>query len=605
MKWGSQGWGEGQFQWPLGITVDSADDVYVTDNCRIQKFDSGGNFTSAWMVGSWVDLGNSMSEFLCYSPNDLTIGSDGSIYVTANYMPVPDMNGNLIGNPDSFVIKFDSNGNMIAKWGTQGSGYGEFMWPAGIALGPNSSILVSDTGNSRIQVLDSDGFVMAAWWGVGSDRAGEFRFPEGIAIGSSGSIFVTDTSNHRIQKFDSSGNFIAKWGSFGTGDGQLGGPRGIAVRSDGSVYVADTGNSRIQRFDSNGNFMTKWGSYGSGDGQFESPQGVAVGIDGMVYVVDTYNHRIQKFDGTGTLRTKWGSNGSGDGQFDHPYGIAVGVDGSVYVADQFNHRIQKFDSNGTFVGKWGSEGTGDGQFRWSEGIAAGSDGSVYVSDTSNERIQKFSSNGSFIAKWGGGGHGDGQFQLPSGIAAGPDGTVYVVDYYNHRVQRMIGEDAIQTLFQTTLPVNQAANSSPDYSANIGALNTTGKSYLQGVLANSLDQTLVQSSYPFYLFSGDIALFYDADKRVYAPGDSVTISGQVQNRGTADMTNLVLTLNSNYVNQSPQLLHTETSNLPAGGNHPFTVTTPVGASGMVLLKGIVTQSDSILVEIKDWYDVANP
>ena len=49
-KWGSKGYGDGQFYLPFGIAVDSLDNVYVAEygNNRIQKFDSNGNFTTKW-----------------------------------------------------------------------------------------------------------------------------------------------------------------------------------------------------------------------------------------------------------------------------------------------------------------------------------------------------------------------------------------------------------------------------------------------------------------------------------------------------------------------------------------------------------------------------
>ncbi|HAV42444.1 TPA: hypothetical protein DCX15_00305 [bacterium] len=39
-KWGSEGTGEGQFNWLAGIAVDSAGNVYVTEanNSSLQKF---------------------------------------------------------------------------------------------------------------------------------------------------------------------------------------------------------------------------------------------------------------------------------------------------------------------------------------------------------------------------------------------------------------------------------------------------------------------------------------------------------------------------------------------------------------------------------------
>jgi DNA-binding beta-propeller fold protein YncE len=197
---------------------------------------------------------------------------------------------------------------------------------------------VADSGNNRIQKFTSDGIFIAKWGSVGSGD-GQFYDPSGIAVDGYGNVYVADSGNNRIQKFTSDGIFIAKWGSYGSGDGQLLFPFGIAVDGFGNVYVLDQDNVRIQKFTSTGGFITKWGSYGSGDGQFNWPWGIAVDGSGNVYVADSGNDRIQKFTSSGGFITKWGSRGSRDGQFNYPWGIAVDGSGNVYVADTYNATI--------------------------------------------------------------------------------------------------------------------------------------------------------------------------------------------------------------------------------------------------------------------------
>jgi|GEM_PF-6797232 len=85
-------------------------------------------------------------------------------------------------------------------------------------------------------------------WGTQGSGDGQFSLPRGVALGSDGSIYVTDGDNNRIQKFTPEGVFVSKWGTWGTSDGEFNEPIGIAVASDGSVYVADTSNHRIQKF---------------------------------------------------------------------------------------------------------------------------------------------------------------------------------------------------------------------------------------------------------------------------------------------------------------------------------------------------------------------
>lgn len=86
-------------------------------------------------------------------------------------------------------------------------------------------------------------------WGSEGSGDGQFRDPDGIAVDSSGNVYVADDmDNHRIQKFNSNGKFITKWGSPGKGDGQFDRPSAIAFDSTGNMYVSEFGNSRIQKF---------------------------------------------------------------------------------------------------------------------------------------------------------------------------------------------------------------------------------------------------------------------------------------------------------------------------------------------------------------------
>ena len=88
-------------------------------------------------------------------------------------------------------------------------------------------------------------------WGSYGTGDGEFNYPWGIALSDTGQVYVTDKNNHRIQRFDADGNYETKWGSFGSGDGELAYPSSIAITLTGQVYVVDTSNNRIQRvFDS-------------------------------------------------------------------------------------------------------------------------------------------------------------------------------------------------------------------------------------------------------------------------------------------------------------------------------------------------------------------
>jgi DNA-binding beta-propeller fold protein YncE len=76
-KWGSQGEGNGQFDYPGGVATDPAGNVYVADmgNHRIQKFSSTGSF-----ITKWGNLGTADGQF--YGVDDgIATDASGNVYV--------------------------------------------------------------------------------------------------------------------------------------------------------------------------------------------------------------------------------------------------------------------------------------------------------------------------------------------------------------------------------------------------------------------------------------------------------------------------------------------------------------------------------------------
>lgn len=304
-------------------------------------------------------------------------------------------------------------------------------------------IAISSSG----MVFAADEYQFSLKFGTTGSGDGQFSLPIGVAVDSSGNVYVADFGNYRIQKFDSSGAFVSQIGGSGTGDGQFSVPYDIAVDSSGNIYVVDEDLNRVQKFDSSGAFVTKWGSTGTGDGQFTNPTGICLDSSGNVYVAERTNNRIQKFDSNGTFISKFGTSGTGDGQFNASFDVAVDTGGNIYVTDSSNHRIQKFNPAGVFVAKWGknsgdgTSGDADGQFNGPSGISIDASNNIYVADYYNHRIQKLSSSGTFISKFGSFGSGDGQFARPIGIAVSTNGkTLFVSDYYS-RVQKLVKTDA--------------------------------------------------------------------------------------------------------------------------------------------------------------------
>jgi DNA-binding beta-propeller fold protein YncE len=70
--------------------------------------------------------------------------------------------------------------------------------------------------------------------------------PTGVAMDAWGHIVVADTGNNRVVVLDPRGNFLAEYTEPNDGyTGSFNAPRGVAVELDGDLVVADTGNQRV------------------------------------------------------------------------------------------------------------------------------------------------------------------------------------------------------------------------------------------------------------------------------------------------------------------------------------------------------------------------
>jgi hypothetical protein len=114
-----------------------------------------------------------------------------------------DSEGNLVV-ADSFnhrveVLRY-SDGMHIRTIGSAGAGAGQFRFPTGVAFDAAGHNVVVEAGNNRVQVLCYIDGAHARTIGNSGSGNGEFDFPcGGIAIDSDGRIVVADTENHRVQ----------------------------------------------------------------------------------------------------------------------------------------------------------------------------------------------------------------------------------------------------------------------------------------------------------------------------------------------------------------------------------------------------------------------
>jgi DNA-binding beta-propeller fold protein YncE len=146
--------------------------------------------------------------------------------------------------------------------------------PAGLALDASGNLFIADTGNHRIRRVDAVSGVIETVAGDGTPGFGgdggpatsaHLRAPSGLVVDAAYErIVVADTGNHRVRVLEADGTIDTLAGSgvagFAGDDGpaveaQLRNPTGVSLaRRD--VLIADTGNHRVRRVSPDGTIRT-------------------------------------------------------------------------------------------------------------------------------------------------------------------------------------------------------------------------------------------------------------------------------------------------------------------------------------------------------------
>ena len=309
LEWGGQGAENGEFNFPIGIAINRADEVFVTDfyNARVQKFSTEGKFLSAFEVSPF--------------PGGIALDRDGNVYVA--HGGIPPSRFEEARKRDKIAV-YSPVGKPLREWGKFGTGDGEFDLPGGIAISPDGLVYVADQCNRRIQVFDTQGKFLAKWgrrgfapgeFGGDAHPKAFFAGPTFLALDSTGNLFTTEAPlargttppQTRVQKFTAEGMYLLSFGGGKIEPGQFGdyftaqgpktmrGPTGMCFDARGRLWINSIGG-RIQQFSDQGEYLSGFGEEGTKPGQFSAPHGLAIDSQGCLYIVDAFNHRIQKFD---------------------------------------------------------------------------------------------------------------------------------------------------------------------------------------------------------------------------------------------------------------------------------------------------------------------
>ena len=308
-----------------------------------------------------------------WTPEDVAIGSDGSLYVSVC--------------ADHAIYRVDPSGELttfagVLEYGGIDNGFEGDGGPASEAViscpidllfdGQGDLLFVAH-GNNRIRMIDPEGTITTiAGSGPASTNTGSLRGdggpatrarlnePVGIALDGDGNLYIADRDNDVVRKVDPDGIITTFAGNGRSGYGGDGGPatearlddpENLAIGDDGTVYISDSNNDRVRAVFPDGTIETyagtgEPGSTGDGgpatEAQLNDPNGLAFDDAGNLYVSESSGLRIRVIDPDGTIETFAGTGGSGssgdggpatEATFISPAGITFDDRGDLYVAD--------------------------------------------------------------------------------------------------------------------------------------------------------------------------------------------------------------------------------------------------------------------------------
>ncbi len=174
-------------------------------------------------------------------------------------------------------------------------GQGWLGEPRGLAVRADGVVAVADSGLSTVHLFAPDGKPLDA------KVPPDLSQPEAVAWTPEGLLVIADTWNHRLRLLDVDSGVVR---DLPAPPGGWYGPRGVAVATDGTIAATDTGNKRIVLIQSRGAAAQARviSGPGQGPGQLVEPGGITWLDPDSLLVCDTGNHRLQELDRDGAAR---------------------------------------------------------------------------------------------------------------------------------------------------------------------------------------------------------------------------------------------------------------------------------------------------------------
>ena len=344
---------------PTRVAADAAGNVYFTSLHSVFKVDPTGTltrFAGNGRAGNSGDGGPATSAQLNF-PMGIAIDGADNVFVAdrdASVVRKIAANGIITTVAGTGTAGFSGDSGPAARHAAQRPLRRGASTPPAISTSPTPAMRRFARSPPTARSPPYAGTGTAAIMGDGgAARSAWLNGPEGVAVDCAGNLYIADTFNGRIRRVSTDGTITTVAGSGTTGifsgdggpaTGAALAPTDVAVDRAGNLYIADFGNSRIRQV-TNGVITTVVGHPNGApmiDGEaavnarLEGPTGVAIDRNGIIYFVEAGigsgtglargDYKVWKVSSAGVLTTFAGNgipNYSGDGGRPRPLSSTV------------------------------------------------------------------------------------------------------------------------------------------------------------------------------------------------------------------------------------------------------------------------------------------